>query len=445
MKNIMRFAIILTLFALAGCDGIAPVEPVESPKEKPQFEKNPASSSGSVQQATDSIIFTASLGAQSKTYLEHSGSGYKTRWADKDVILLWDAACFNEATPQNFEFCTLSNGAGTSVAEFPGTLQADTYVALYGDAFDYPVDGLPVVFLPQDQYLWQRNGNWNFGDYAYPMAAVSDGRNFEFQNLCSILKVSITGDGQMLNGVTVAAANGEPMVGSAIVYQDGADFRLRFLDDNASSYVKFWGEVNLSSEPVDCFIVVPAQTYEGGFNISVVSDCGTMELSTGSPLTTERSRYYDISIDFDPLTISDLLGTYTATGENYWDGPCQWKITLYEDAVDGHKVWFDNLFQKDGWASSDTRYYGIVSDDMRTISIPFGQTSEYLYSNGKPLTLLGFDGVETAFDTGAVDAQVIIEGADITIDFGDEYGFWAWIEDVGNLNILNPGIVAVKD
>ena len=53
--------------------------------------------------------------------------------------------------------------------------------------------------------------------------------------------------------------------------------------------------------------------------------------------------------------------------------------------------------------------------------------------------------MESGFDTGAVDAQVIIEGANITIDFGDEYGFWAWIEDAGNLNILNPGIVAVKD
>jgi hypothetical protein len=82
---------------------------------------------------------------------------------------------------------------------------------------------------------------------------------------------------------------------------------------------------------------------------------------------------------------------------------------------------------------------------MRTIRIPFGQTSEYVHGNGKPLTLLGFDGVESAFDTGAVDAQVIIEGANITIDFGDEYGFWAWIEGAGNLNILNPGIVAVKD
>ena len=143
-----------------------------------------------------------------------------------------------------------------------------------------------------------------------------------------------------------------------------------------------------------------------------------------------------------PLTF--MLGAYTATGENFWDGPCQWTITIYKDAEDVHKVWFDNLFQKDSWAAPDTRYYGIVSDDNTTINIPFGQTSEYLYSNGKPVTLLGFDG-ENGYDTGSVDAQLIVDGSKVTIDFGDEYGFWVWIEGAGNLNIVSPGITAVKN
>ena len=160
------------------------------------------------------------------------------------------------------------------------------------------------------------------------------------------------------------------------------------------------------------------------------------------PVGSESECTVTVSDIDHPLTF--MLGAYTASGENYWNGPCTWTITIYKDAEDDHKVWFDNIFQVDGWAAPDTRYYGIVSDDNTTVNIPFGQTSEYKYSNGKPITLLGFDG-ENGLDTGSVDAKIIVDGAKVTIDFGTEYGFWVWIEGAGNLNIVNPGITAVKN
>ena len=160
------------------------------------------------------------------------------------------------------------------------------------------------------------------------------------------------------------------------------------------------------------------------------------------PVGSESECTVTISDIDHPLTF--MLGAYTATGVNYWNGPCTWTITLYKDAEDDHKVWFDNLFQVDGWAAEDTRYYGVVSDDNTTVNIPFGQESEYKYSNGNPLTLLGFDG-SSGYDTGSVDVAIIVEGAKVSLDFGDEYGFWAWIKDAGNLNIVNPGITAVKN
>jgi hypothetical protein len=139
-----------------------------------------------------------------------------------------------------------------------------------------------------------------------------------------------------------------------------------------------------------------------------------------------------------------MLGSYTATGVNYWNGPVTWTMTFYKDAEDDHKVWIDNLFQMDNWAAEDTRYYGIVSDDNTTLNIPFGQTSEYTYSNGKPLTLLGFDG-SNGYDTGSVDVKIIVDGTKVSLDFGTEWGFWIWIEDAGNLNIVKPGIAAEKN
>lgn len=160
------------------------------------------------------------------------------------------------------------------------------------------------------------------------------------------------------------------------------------------------------------------------------------------PVGSESECTVTISDIDHPLTF--MLGAYTATGENYWNGPTTWTMTFYKDAEDDHKVWIDNLFEKASWAAEDTRYYGIVSDDNTTLNIPFGQESEYKYSNGKPVTLLGFDG-ENGYDTGSVDAKIIIDGAKVTIDFGTEWGFWVWIEDAGNLNIVNPGITAVKN
>lgn len=160
------------------------------------------------------------------------------------------------------------------------------------------------------------------------------------------------------------------------------------------------------------------------------------------PVGSESECTVTISDIDHPLTF--MLGSYTATGVNYWNGPTTWTMTFYKDAEDDHKVWIDNLFEKESWAADDTRYYGIVSDDNTTLNIPFGQTSEYTYSNGKPVTLLGFDG-ENGYDTGSVDVKIIVDGTKVTLDFGTEWGFWVWIEGAGNLNIVNPGITAEKN
>ena len=161
------------------------------------------------------------------------------------------------------------------------------------------------------------------------------------------------------------------------------------------------------------------------------------------PVGSEDECAVTISDIDHPLTF--MLGAYTATGVNFWNGPTTWTMTLYKDAEDDHKVWIDNLFEKASWAAEDTRYYGIVSDDNTTLNIPFGQTSEYIYgSTGTPITLLGFDG-EGGYDTGSVDVQIIVDGEKVTLDFGTEWGFWVWIENAGNLNIVSPGITAEKN
>ena len=186
------------------------------------------------------------------------------------------------------------------------------------------------------------------------------------------------------------------------------------------------------------FITMPDGEYTGDLKFSV-----KLLPSETLPVGTESECVVTIGDIDHPLTF--MLGAYTATGVNYWNGPTTWTMTFYKDAEDVHKVWIDNLFEKESWAAEDTRYYGIVSDDHTTINIPFGQTSEYIYgSTGTPITLLGFDG-SGGYDTGSVDVKIVVDGAKVTLDFGTEWGFWVWIENAGNLNIVNPGITAEKN
>lgn len=171
------------------------------------------------------------------------------------------------------------------------------------------------------------------------------------------------------------------------------------------------------------------------FNINIV---GTESVPAGSEGTCT------VTITDVDHPLSFMLGSYTASGDNYWDGPATWTMTLYKDADDDHMVWIDNLFQLDGWANENTRFYGTVNDDHTVLNIPFGQETVYKYSNGNPILLLGFDGSK-GYDSGSVDVKIVTDGDKVTLDFGTEWGVWAYIEDAGNLNIVKPGITAVKN
>ena len=181
---------------------------------------------------------------------------------------------------------------------------------------------------------------------------------------------------------------------------------------------------------------IPDGEYTGDLQFTIVIN-GTEPIKAGS----ENTCTVTVSDSDHPLGF--MLGEYTATGVNYWDGPCTWTMTFFKDADDDHQVWIDNLFQNDSFAGADTRYYGIVNEDLTSLNIPFGQESEYKYSNGNPITLLGFDG-ENGYETGSVDVAIVRDGDKVSLDFGTEWGVWVVIEGAGNLNIVNPGIKAVK-
>ena len=148
-------------------------------------------------------------------------------------------------------------------------------------------------------------------------------------------------------------------------------------------------------------------------------------------------------IDIDhPLT--PILGDWTFTGKSAASGAVKsYTVTLLKDASDDHMVWIDNLFGLDGWKGDDMLYYGNVSNDLKTIVIPWGQDSEYLYRDTTPVTVYGFD-AEGYYYTSGNSTATITFGETTTITFGTEYGFYWKIGDYGGLEGIYPEITGVK-
>lgn len=310
MKQIFTSMAFAALIMLASCDTI---EPTESFVEGVS---SGVSSGSGYSHAADSIVFTASLGTETKTYLDNNGYGYDLLWSESDEIFIMDAATLTDDKPI-YESCRLIDGAGTTAAEFIGTMKADSYVALYSMNYGYPdSSGRPVVSIYPYQYSETYMGEENIQDYHFPMVAVSDDRNFEFQNLGSILKLNVTGDGEFLDRIYVSTKNGEAIAGYASIdFDSNDDPYLIFTQEPDgrsvfSSIEYFCYSTYLSSTPEEFYIIVPAQVYEDGIEFTLITDDGrSMSVSTAAGIKTERSKMHEISIDFvfepDPNALPD--------------------------------------------------------------------------------------------------------------------------------------------
>ncbi len=147
--------------------------------------------------------------------------------------------------------------------------------------------------------------------------------------------------------------------------------------------------------------------------------------------------------------LASIIGAYTVTSTGSCSEP-GYTMTLYKDDTDDHMVWFDNIFANSGWAIATTRYYGNVSDDLKTITIPLGQKSEYEYPSLGSIVLYGMYGDaeddDTDFaDTGSTTATIVEEGGKTKIVFADDCGFYAYLPGGGWIGYASPVLTAVKN
>lgn len=163
------------------------------------------------------------------------------------------------------------------------------------------------------------------------------------------------------------------------------------------------------------------------------------------------------------VTIADLDHPLSAIlGDWTFSAVCRgadasWPCELKKDDSDDHMVWFYDLvyLSRSGWDGWDISYYGIVSEDLTTITIPLGQKSEYKYSNGENVTLYSVDAdLNYIYDTGNVSATIVYDNGGHAIGLifdldgspaGEGAGLIAYIPNAGAINYVYPPYTGTKD
>lgn len=227
--------------------------------------------------------------AATKTSLSGPTSGiYKTIWSENDAIGVFVGD--NEAS----EF-KLKKGDGTTRGEFQGAFKDLNGMSMSKTAV-YPYEivkgksGSTIsVSLPAEQIY--KVGN--IAEEAYPMVAVTDGYELNFKNICSVLKISMTGSLTVNSIVFTPNNSGIKVSGDATI--DPGNTTLTMTKDAGSRVALICGGVSLSGTATDFHIVVPAQKYTGGFSVTIDTDKGKVLKTIKSDVTLKRSELYRIT------------------------------------------------------------------------------------------------------------------------------------------------------
>ena len=212
-------------------------------------------------------VITASS-TETKTTL----SGLEILWEEGDVISLFK----ENGTPMNYN---LIEGNGTTSGKFKAASEPETgysyavYPAVSGQA-----NGKSVAMTVAANQTYVAEGF----STDFPMGAVtSDGQNFTFSNLATVLSLPLQGDA-VVRSISIEAVDGEGLAGDATVDFSGATPVLSA--GNSATVTLDCSElgVQLSADAATVFnfILIPGEY--GGLKVSVTDVNGHVtERSTG--------------------------------------------------------------------------------------------------------------------------------------------------------------------
>ena len=210
----------------------------------------------------------------------------KVLWSEGDKIGI------RVDNDDSFNSFILVEGAGTGRAVFSGYGSGSKYVAVYPFSSITEIgDDDASIVLPSVQAYTE--GSFSSG--SYPMVAVSGSSDLEFRNLCSVLKVSMTGH-HAVTGLMFRSNDSSVKVSgpATITFSDPANPVLTMSKEGCDSLTVNVGEILLdNSIPKDFYLVLPAQTYKGGFTLRVYTTTGYMDKKLTSDFTMKRAQKHD--------------------------------------------------------------------------------------------------------------------------------------------------------
>ena len=222
--------------------------------------------------------------AKTKTILSGLENGvYKALWSFEDQI-----SVFIDGANKGISY-KLVSGTGTPNAQFKGYGAGESYIALYPAdmAIELSGDNLSIE-LPAEQ-VYESN---SFGKGSYPMLAVSNTNSLEFKNTCAILGISMTGNHNVKSIEFTTNDEKVHVSGAAKIDISQVSAPTVVMDENASnSVILQCNGVGLNSQSAkDFYIVLPAQTYKGGFTITINTSTGKMVKTISEDVELKRSK-----------------------------------------------------------------------------------------------------------------------------------------------------------
>ncbi len=238
--------------------------------------------------ANNARTFVASIEEnQTRVHID----GLSIYWDDDDRISILDGtnnveyaySCQNEENKFS-PITQMSLNAGDVYAVYP-----------YNESNSVDANGVITLTFPQTQSYAENS----FGQGANTMVAQSSGNKLSFRNVGTYLKLKLWGEGVNVKSITFAGNNDEQLSGAAnVTFGDDGIPTYKWVSSQSSDNKTITLDcpdegVELSTnsgEPTYFWLVVPPQTFSGGFTITVTDIEGKEYVkSTTNSITLERN------------------------------------------------------------------------------------------------------------------------------------------------------------
>ena len=247
-------------------------------------------------------------------------------------------------------------------------------------------DGMLYTSLPAEQ-SYKAN---SYGVGGNIVVAESEDYQFSLKNVCGWIRIQLTGDGEVVQSITLSSNKDEALAGDVMVNSSDAGYTL--MSNGGSSIMLDCGEgVTLSGSVTEFYIGILPQRLEGGITVDIVTDQDSVRKSTYEAVVVERNHILPMTafrLSGEEALYSELRYTATALVEPYDTSAFNVSIVSNEwDEATG-----EGVITFDGELTTIGNYAFEDCQSMTSITIPDSVTTLGWGAFTKCSTLREFSG-----------------------------------------------------